>query len=247
MKRLGKILICAACGAALTAGADTVILPGNPYAPLVARNIFGLNPPVVVDPNADKTPPPKITPNGIMSVFGRVQVLFKTAGPGKLGKSSEDESYILSQGQRQDDIEVTKIDEKNGVVTFNNHGTIQEIPLVSTPAVTGMTVTTPANNYQPREREGNNFGNRNGGFNGRFRDGRVGGNENNNQNDANSNNSNLRSIPTRNNPLAGQETTLTPEQQTLMIEAQRQHFKDIGDPTGNILPITDATPPPNSN
>ena len=46
MKRLGKIVVCLASGLVLNAGvrADGIVLPNNPYAPIVVRNVFGLNP-----------------------------------------------------------------------------------------------------------------------------------------------------------------------------------------------------------
>jgi hypothetical protein len=142
MKRVGKIVIYLASGLALNASlqAGDVLLPNNPYTPIVAHNMFGLNPPQTADASADVNPPPKITPTGIMTIFGSRQVLFTvdaTSKPGQPpGKSG---SYILSEGQRQDDIEVTRINEKSGVVTFNNHGVVQEIPLIKAPAIT----TTP--------------------------------------------------------------------------------------------------------
>jgi uncharacterized membrane protein YgcG len=114
--------------------------PDNPYAAVVVRNIFGLvATPPPPDPNIKiEASLPKITPTGIMSVFGHSRVLFKVAGaPAKQGQPAKDEFYILSQGQRQDDIEVTKIDEKNSLVTFDNHGTTQELPLINTPAPNG--------------------------------------------------------------------------------------------------------------
>ena len=110
--------------------AEVPSLPGNPYAPIVARNVFNITPPPPVDPNASTEPPPKITPNGITSAYGRLQVLFKVAVPPKPGQPGKEQYYILSTGQAQDDIEVRKIDEKAGIVTFNNHGTIQELPLI---------------------------------------------------------------------------------------------------------------------
>lgn len=132
MKRVGKLCLCLAGGLVLNTGlrADGLVSPDNPYVPIVTRNVFGINPPLPVDPNADTEPPPKITPNGIMGVFGHLQVLFKVAIPAKPGQPAKDQSYILSEGQAQDDIEVRKIDERDGMVTFNNHGTVQELPLV---------------------------------------------------------------------------------------------------------------------
>ena len=158
MKVTRTFLFCLAGALALnaTVRADDAALPGNPYTTAAVRNIFGLNPPVAVDPNAaaDATPPPKITPNGIMSIFGQLQVLFKVANPAKAGKPAADEDYILSEGERQDDIEVVKIDEKAGMVTFNNHGETQELPLVagtaSSPApAAGGVPGNPAAGFKP--------------------------------------------------------------------------------------------------
>src|ERR1700743_259422 len=95
----------------------------NPYITIIDRNIFSLvaiptNPPADAKPI---DPPPKITPNGIMSLFGQLQVLFKVAISAKPGQPPKDQSYVLSVGERQDEIEVTKIDENNNLITFNNH------------------------------------------------------------------------------------------------------------------------------
>jgi hypothetical protein len=157
MKRLGKIAVCLAGGLALNAGlraagpaaADNSAnnpLPDNPYAAIAIRNIFGLNPPVVVtnDPNALlEASLPKITPTGIMGVFGNWQVLLKVAPPAKPGPPAKDEYYILSEGQRQDDIEVIKIDEKRSLVTFDNHGFTQELPLAN-PSASGGAPSGPS-------------------------------------------------------------------------------------------------------
>ena len=132
MKRVGKLCLCLAGGLALHAGlrAADPVSSGNPYAPIATRNVFDIKPPPLVDPNqAPAEPPPKITPNGITSNLGHLRVLFKVAVPAKPGQPAKDQCYILSEGQAQDDIEVTKINEAAGLVTFNNHGTIQELPL----------------------------------------------------------------------------------------------------------------------
>src|SRR6185312_2468136 len=69
----------------------------NPYTPIVTRNIFGLVPIPVGPPpeTAPATPPPKITPNGIMTIFGKLQALFKVAGVTKPGQPPKEESYVL--------------------------------------------------------------------------------------------------------------------------------------------------------
>ena len=141
MMRFGKIAVCLAGGLALNAGvrandrasANNSLL-GNPYATIVARNIFALNPPTPPPPPEDPGKNlPKITPTGIQSFFGQSKVLFKVAaGAAPRGRPpAKEDFYILSQGQREDDIEVIKIDEKNSLVTFDNHGTTQELPLAS--------------------------------------------------------------------------------------------------------------------
>src|SRR5665213_4358358 len=142
MKFCGKIAICLAGALALNAAlrAEDAALPGNPYALIVARNIFALNPPPPPpDPNAHPAEPPvKITPNGVMSILGQWQVLFKTTVAGK----PVEKSYMLAEGEAQDDIEVVKIDDKAGFVTFNNHGMVEKIPLANAPS-TGAVAGTP--------------------------------------------------------------------------------------------------------
>ncbi len=113
---------------------------GQSLRPDCGSKCFGLvAPPPPPDPSIDAAKNlPKITPTGIQSFYGHVKALFKVAGaPAKPGQPAKDLFYILSQGQRQDDIEVTKIDEKNNIVTFSNHGITQELPLVSAPSSGG--------------------------------------------------------------------------------------------------------------
>lgn len=142
MKRLGTIAASLTAGLVLNASlrAADPALSGNPYAVIVARNIFGLNPPPPPGANDHKPDPPvKITPNGIMDLFGQLQVLFKTAGSPRPGQPAKDNFYTLAEGEAQDDIEVVHIDQKAGMITFNNHGIVQELPLANAPAT-----TTPA-------------------------------------------------------------------------------------------------------
>jgi hypothetical protein len=137
---MGKIAVCLAGGLVWATGAlaQTIAMSGNPYLPIVARNVFGLNPiPTNTGPPVDATLP-KITPNGITDILGQLEVLFKVAPkPGE--KDAKEQSYVLTEGQQQDDIEVVHIDQKESLVTFNNHGTVQEIPLANAPSL-----STPA-------------------------------------------------------------------------------------------------------
>ncbi|HEY3930962.1 MAG TPA: hypothetical protein VGM58_01180 [Verrucomicrobiae bacterium] len=241
MKCVGKVMICLAGGLALNASlsAAEAVSPNNPYVPIVTRNVFGLNPPQPVDTTANTEPPPKITPNGIMTIFGNRQVLFKVSIPAKPGIPAKEDDYILGEGQRQDDIEVTRIDEKSGVVTFNNHGTVQEIPLTVAPtiAMTGAVNQNPSP-AMPYAEGGRRFGG-GGRFGRNFAIGNNGNNSNGGNNGGNfngaNNGSNLRSVPTR------QEVPqIDPDQQIIMIEAQRELHK--GDPDYPPLPITELTP-----
>lgn len=68
-----------------------------------------------------------------MSIFGPLQVLLKVTDI-KPGPPVKDRFYTLGEGEQQDNIEVTHIDEKTSVVIFNNHGTVQEISLAHTSA-----------------------------------------------------------------------------------------------------------------
>ncbi len=113
--------------------------------------MFGLVPIPAHNPADDvpAVPPPKITPNGIMTIFGKLQVLFKVAGPAKPGQPPKDESYVMCEGDRQDDIEVQKIDENSATITFNNHGVVQELALVAGTATGGDAAPAPAGFLPP--------------------------------------------------------------------------------------------------
>ena len=200
--------------------------PQNPYDPIVQRNMFDLVPIPVHNPADDVpvNPPPKISPNGIMRLFGKLQVLFKVAEPGQPGKPGKDESYTLGEGERENDITVQKIDEVAATITFDNHGTIQQLPLVATTAAAGggpapgapgkipppgMPGMAPAVGGSPAPI----------GFGGRF------GRNRNNPN------------PGAANPNAG----ASPEEQIYNMESQRAKWLDEGNPAAAIIPPTALT------
>jgi len=83
MKFGGRIAFCLVVfGCAITARAivnDT----GNPYHPIVERNVFGLKdpPPKVEDSGPPKPPPANITLTGITDVLGRKLALVEWVEP----------------------------------------------------------------------------------------------------------------------------------------------------------------------
>jgi hypothetical protein len=218
------------------ARAQDVAMSGNPYTPAVSRNIFGLLPPVVADtaPPPAAEPPVKITPNGITDILGQLEVLFKVAGktPGK------ENSYMLTEGQGQDDIEVLKINEKNGIVTFNNHGLVQEIPLVSAPAGAAPAAGNSAI-PTPTSVPGANPGGM--GFDRTFRS-RV-GNFGGNIPGGADNGSSPPPMPIPATP-ASQQPAMSPEEQTVTIEVNRELTKQqVINGEMPPLPPTEMTPP----
>jgi hypothetical protein len=274
MKRFGKIAVCLAGGLTLNAGlsgagpasennpspadpssansSSASSSSASPYAAIAVRNIFGLNPPVVTtnDPNELLLASlPKITPTGIMSVFGQSKVLFKVAAAAatKARPPAKEEFYILSEGQRQDDIEVMAIDEENGLVTFDNHGFTQELPLANAPdsgapAPSSPGPRNPSMTTGRRGGRGNinpggstRLGARSGGRNGVARNGRPGfngddGNGVNNGTDAGS--STQRSINQQ------EASTMTPEEAQIIIAAERLKAIQENDPTAPLYPPT---------
>lgn len=102
-----------------------------PYARIAARNIFHLVPvPSASPPPAvEASLPLKLTPKGIMTIFGRVQVLFTMAEESRRGQPVKEHFLVLGEGEREGNVEVIRIDQENSVITFSNHGTIQELPL----------------------------------------------------------------------------------------------------------------------
>ncbi len=245
MKHFAKIAICLLSGLVWNTGLGA----DNPYAPIAARNIFGLNPPQAVAPTAPQ-PPSKITLNGIMTIFGTAQALFYVDVPPHPPTPATQKSYILSEGQGQDDIEVTRIDDKKNVVTFNNHGVVQEIPLVkaapiTTPTPVVMNPGGPAMNAGFAARGGpGGLGGPGAGNFARFGN-NPGQNRNLGNNSGNVGQNNFGNTGAGAYPGAGVSTPgqgqsrLTPEEQTVLIAAEKAHLKQNNDPTWKIFPPTE--------
>jgi len=224
----------------------------QPYATIVARNIFALLPiPPPPPPNTAPTdPPPKITANGITSILGQLQALFKVAIPGRGNQPAREQSYMLCEGERQDEIEVTKIDEATATITFDNHGTIQEIPLVAAKdSGPGPGMGGPARNpFAPGGPNGFPMGRRPGGFAGVGAPGNIPAPMPNNNPAANAANPAMMDGAAAPPPNTQPGSDLTPEEQAILIEAGRAQLETSEKPAYNpaLLPPTYLTPKGNS-
>jgi hypothetical protein len=141
----GKLLLCLVSGFLLCANAGAVVAdpPGGtdstdatsnettdsvepartPYQPIVDRNVFGLKPPPPPAPPPEpKKEVSKIVLAGITTLGGSKKVMLKTQTPGKPGQPAQDQYYTLPEGQRDGEIEVVEIDEKNGIVKVKHSG-----------------------------------------------------------------------------------------------------------------------------
>jgi hypothetical protein len=219
MRRLAIIAVYLAGGLVFNTSvrAEDVLSSNNPYATIVRRNVFGLKPPQPAQTPLEITPNDTIKPTGIMSIFGPLQVLFKVTGSVKAGQTLKEASYILSEGEQQDGIEVVHIDDAASLVTFNNHGVVQTIPLPNAPTTNSPRLTisgAATTSYKPK-------------MVGAIGTGRTppyfGGGDD--------------------NPGQGSQIPRTKEEQILMIESLRQYYKSQNDPRANSLPPTAMTPP----
>jgi len=226
MKHIQKIMagLLAGLGLGLTSQghSDAGVATNNPYEQIASRNIFGLTAPTEpASPPATADNLPRITINGMMSIFGRYQVLFKASAAGQ-GVSARDHCYVLSEQQSEDEIQVVHINADTGVVTFDNHGTIQEIVLAGW-AGTNSLPKAAVEKVPPRV-EANlpavypaSF------IRARTPDYLGGG---------------------ASAGLTGDQLppASTPEERMLLIEAQRAYLKAHNDPAADLLPPTALTP-----
>jgi len=143
----------------------------------------------------------------------------------------------MGEGERQDDIAVTKIDDTTRTITFNNHGVVQELGLtdvkltapaapVGGPGGPGM---APGGIPMPAAAPGV----ASAGLIGRGVKGRgVAGA------DAAANPSANVANATKTADPAHASDNLTPEERAILIEAQRGVWKEQGNPAAAILPPT---------
>ncbi len=105
----------------LTASAAEAVT-ANPYEAIVGRNVFGLKPPTPT------TLPPVVTAaaaitiklQGVSTILDRKQVLLKVITAARPPAPAKEQSYLWSEGQGEDDIEVIAIDAAAGTVKIKN-------------------------------------------------------------------------------------------------------------------------------
>jgi hypothetical protein len=123
-----KILFCLSVSLVLDRSAEAITsdAPIGQYQTIPERNVFGLRPPQQQEvAQSREAPLPKITLTGITTILENKRALMKVAAPGvKPGEVNKELSLILTEGQREGEIEVLQIDEKAGSVKVNNSGTI---------------------------------------------------------------------------------------------------------------------------
>jgi hypothetical protein len=232
MKRGHKTTICMLAGvlSGASSRALTPAAPTRPYEAIVDRNVFNLHPPpAAIDPAElarSRMQIPKLTLNGITTILGKKLVIL-TMPATKPGVPPI--TLMLAEEERQEEIEVKEIDEKAGVVKVTNHGEDQTLdfdhdgtrPLAAganpgTPLTIPPIPAAPPPNVLPMPAPIRPF----------------------------------RTLQSRTTPLSGnapqadtqdQPESLTPEQQTLIIEAQRLKLSQDGDPRSALFPITDRT------
>ncbi len=227
--------------------------PGNPYGSIVSRNVFGLNPPPPQNPQDEQQgpPPQKITLTGIMTIFGPPEALFNVAGVVRGDQPPHDESYIFTEGEEQDEVEVTSIDTNKNVVTFNNHGTTQTIALVDGTASSGSAPAAPTwpSGFRPR-RFGRNFGGGPGNFPPPFQpqsfNNGFNGNGNSGANNQPASFGNYNNAPGNVHNYTGVSpavSALSDEDQQALIAAQAAIMRKNGDPSASIMPPSDFDGP----
>jgi hypothetical protein len=146
MREKGKYLFGALAGIAFYCSADVIdaASSGAPYGRIAERNLFGLHDPVVVQAITPPPTLPRVTLSGTTTILGYRLALLRVQSPAKPGEQQREESFMLSEGQREGRIEVLEINEKAGTVRVNNSGTEMTVVFEKDAGkVAGGPTTTP--------------------------------------------------------------------------------------------------------
>ena len=245
---------------ALSAAGKAAVVDDSrgPYQGIVERNVFNLKPRAPdVAPEPPAPPPPKIKLNGIFTILGKKQTGLTVSIPPRPPDPAREESFILVEGQRKGDIEVLQISEAGGMVKVNNHGTIQFLNFTNDgPRLAAAPPPIPSPGAPPMPASMNpNPGALPPGVapsairtipTRTMRLPQVPGG-------AQPVSPNAQMPPPGGYPVSypaavqptgapSPENQLSPEEQAIIIEAQRQKYQQDGNPIANILPPTRLTP-----
>jgi hypothetical protein len=131
MRRSLKICAFSLVIAILGAEVEAIVpdVTNSQYEAISERNVFGLRPPpALAGPTNPPVQLPKIILTGITTILGNKRALMKVQPPGmKPNETAKELSLILTEGQREGEIEVLQIDEKIGSVRVNNSGAVMTL------------------------------------------------------------------------------------------------------------------------
>ncbi len=272
MKGVGKaliwVVICVALAA--TGVAATIDAPesdaatnadANPYGAIVLRNVFGLSDMPTISPtNKEPDPPPNVTLIGLSTLEKVPEAIVVLKPPQMPGKPPPaEETYIMNQGERRGSLELVRINMKAGTAKIKLNGeestismrTNAPIHATGTVAAAGAAggvprppayTPPPAAGYTPPAQPGYPS-TAQAGYGSYAQGGNNSGTSPNSFSPANGINSGQGGIPDRPMRTDAPPPSLSPEEQTLLIEAQRQDAIQRNDPMAIILPPTDMSPP----
>jgi hypothetical protein len=130
MRRDLKILSCVLVGVSLCPGTKALVpsQANEDYQSIPDRNLFGLHAPQLPTNEPPALQLPKILLTGITTILGDKRALMRALpSGGKPGDTGKEQSLILGEGQREGNIEVLAIDERAGSVKVNNSGTVMTL------------------------------------------------------------------------------------------------------------------------
>jgi hypothetical protein len=117
---VGALAIVAFCPSAKLTSA---VAATRDYSQIPERNLFGLHEPIVQPIEQPKPQLPRIILNGITTMGSKLAFL-KVQFPQKPGEQPQaEQSFTMTERQRESGIEILEINEKAGTVRVNNSGT----------------------------------------------------------------------------------------------------------------------------
>jgi hypothetical protein len=159
MSHAVKALGCACVALAFSSAiAITTDATSNPYQGIVDRNVFGLKdpPPPAPPPDTNKQQGPALTLVGIMNILGKNTACLSFQSPAKPNEPPKPTSLMLTQGQREGEIEILEIDINNRSVQVSSYGAITNLtfekngikgsggPSTPTPGIAAIPAPQPA-------------------------------------------------------------------------------------------------------